>query len=174
MKQAMYAIIALLSIMVGILVYMNANKPHRMPEDVALADETKMSEREILFNLTPPPDPDEITYLPIDPYNDEDEDEEADPDITKLDKKMYAISAVNLRSGPSTDFERVGSLSANQEVHVIGQSSRTGWYKIVHDDGAVFVSASYLEERAASNADAVNDEPIPDQPDVYEPNPEDF
>lgn len=64
-------------------------------------------------------------------------------DVTPLDKIMYAQNAVNLRSGPSTDYETVGSLALNQEIHVIGQAS-TGWYRIEFNGDTPFVSNNYL------------------------------
>jgi len=57
---------------------------------------------------------------------------------------MYASSAVNVRKGPSTDFEKVGALKAGQEVKVTGEAS-TGWYEIVYNDAAGYVSNKYLQ-----------------------------
>lgn len=67
-------------------------------------------------------------------------------DITALDKTMYATSAVNTRSGPSTEYERVGGLTTNEEVHVIGQSNLTAWYQIDVDGVTQFVSNKYLAD----------------------------
>ena len=67
-------------------------------------------------------------------------------DITALDKTMYATSAVNTRSGPSTEYERVGGLTTNEEVHVIGQSNLTAWYQIDVDGVTQFVSNKYLSD----------------------------
>lgn len=56
----------------------------------------------------------------------------------------YAQQTVNLRSGPSTDFDKVGSLSTNDEVKVTGTCKETGWYRIVYGDGEAYVSNKYL------------------------------
>ena len=72
--------------------------------------------------------------------------DEALTDITVLDKIMYAQSAVNTRSGPSTDYEKVGGLTTNQEVHVIGQSNLTKWFQIDVDGEKQFVSNNYLAD----------------------------
>ncbi len=73
-----------------------------------------------------------------------------DSDITPLDKTMYAQGNVNTRSGPSQEFEKVGGLSVNQSVHVIGQSKTTQWYAIeVEVDGSVetqYVSNKFLSD----------------------------
>ena len=77
----------------------------------------------------------------------EDTDESTEQiDITTLDKIMYAQSEVNTRLGDSTDYEKVGSLTTNQEVHVIGQSNSTAWYQIEIDGAVVFVSDKYLAD----------------------------
>lgn len=60
-------------------------------------------------------------------------------------KVMYASNAVNVRKGPTTDFERVGGLGLGQEVSVTGQAD-TGWYEIVYGEEKAFVSNHYLQE----------------------------
>ena len=67
--------------------------------------------------------------------------------VTKLDKTMYAKSTVNVRKGPSTDFEKIGSLSAGKQVKVVGQSDQTGWYLIQFDGKEGYVSNSYLQDK---------------------------
>lgn len=98
---------------------------------------------------------------PAEPEQDDTEQEETDvaeeepntetidkalTDITALDKIMYAQSAVNTRSGPSTEYERVGGLTTNEEVHVTGQSNLTSWYQIDVDGVTQFVSNNYLAD----------------------------
>lgn len=56
---------------------------------------------------------------------------------------MFAKQSVNVRSGPSTDYEKVGSLSYAQEVSVTGLAS-TNWYRISFNDQTAYVSANYL------------------------------
>lgn len=72
--------------------------------------------------------------------------DEALTDITALDKTMYATSAVNTRSGPSTEYERVGGLTTNQEVYVVGVSNITSWFQIDVDGVIQFVSNKYLAD----------------------------
>lgn len=63
---------------------------------------------------------------------------------TDCEAVKYAQQTVNVRSGPSTDFDKVGSLSTNQEVTVTGTCNETGWYRIVLDGSEAFVSNKYL------------------------------
>lgn len=58
-------------------------------------------------------------------------------------KTMYASTKVNIRKGPSTDFDAVGSLQARGEVSVTGQAD-TGWYEIEYKNEKAYVSDSYL------------------------------
>ncbi len=54
----------------------------------------------------------------------------------------YATANVNVRSGPSTQYTVVGSLTSGQHVTVTGSSGN--WYRINWNRGAAYVSASYL------------------------------
>ncbi len=57
--------------------------------------------------------------------------------------KMYAKSSVNVRSGPGTDYERVGHLDFGEEVELTGVCEN-GWYRIKFQGGEYFVSGKYL------------------------------
>lgn len=76
-----------------------------------------------------------------------------------LDKTMYAKSSVNVRDLPSTDGERIGGLSARQEVHVTGQCNETGWYRIAYGDETGYVSNSYIVAEKPAEP-----QPEPEQP----------
>ena len=65
-------------------------------------------------------------------------------DITSLSSTMYSKGDVNVRKGPSTDYEKIGALTLNQEVKITGQSKSTGWYRIEFNGGEGYVSSSYL------------------------------
>ncbi len=68
--------------------------------------------------------------------------------IEPLDKIMYAVSEADTYSdlfGEVLGYEKIGGLSVNQEVHVIGQSKSTGWYEIeVSGSEKQFVSNQFL------------------------------
>lgn len=67
--------------------------------------------------------------------------------VTRLEepKTLYAVSAVNFRRGPGTDYERAGSLAMADDVLVLGQAD-TGWYFFMKDGEPVYVSDKYLSE----------------------------
>jgi epidermal growth factor receptor substrate 15 len=68
-------------------------------------------------------------------------------DIEDLDKTMYAQKSCNIRKGPSTDYDKAGSLDKNESVHVIGKTTYNGstWYLIESSDSTdEFVASSLL------------------------------
>ena len=77
--------------------------------------------------------------------------------FTEVSKTLYAVQSVNVRSGPSTDFNKIGSLSTNQEVQVISRCNETGWYKFIWTDGSEacvsdkYLSDSKVEVQASTN-----------------------
>ncbi len=56
---------------------------------------------------------------------------------------MYAAASLNVRQGPSTGYEIVGSLDYGEDITVTGQAD-TGWYEIEYQDGRDFVSDEYV------------------------------
>lgn len=77
---------------------------------------------------------------------------EAGYTYTEMDQTMYAKSTVNVRIGPSTDFEKVGALSQNQSVHVTGICNETGWYRIDWNGQACCVADGYLVNELVTEA----------------------
>ena len=93
------------------------------------------------------------------------EPEKIEYEVTEVEEvSMYASNAVNVRQGPSTDFERVGALKLGQEIKVTGQAS-TGWYEIVYGEEKAFVSDKYLQLEPVPvqqiQQAAVNNVPVP-------------
>lgn len=64
------------------------------------------------------------------------------PEIEKMSATMYATIALNVRSGPSTDFDRLGAIAEGEKVQVTGKSG--DWYMIDYNGQQGFVSGSYL------------------------------
>lgn len=72
------------------------------------------------------------------------EEENATYTYTDMSATMYAKSSVNVRDLPSTDGNKIGSLSTNDEVHVTGQCNETNWYRFEFNGEVAYVSNSYL------------------------------
>lgn len=92
-------------------------------------------------------------------------------EVTALEEPalMYASDSVNVRQGPSTDYEIVGYLHPGWEVSVIGQAD-TGWYEILYNEKKLFVSNEYLQSKKPAEESAP--EIVPDTELVSDDQPE--
>lgn len=63
--------------------------------------------------------------------------------VAEVETTMYAHATVNVRSMPSTDGDKLGTLSINQEVVALGDAV-DGWQKVRFNDEIAYVSAEYL------------------------------
>lgn len=77
--------------------------------------------------------------------------------VEELSATMYATDSVNVRSGPSADYSRIGSFKKNEEVTVTGRAS-TGWYRVVIKGGVGYVSNSYLTDKKPATVVTTNDD----------------
>lgn len=59
------------------------------------------------------------------------------------DTTMYATMSLNVRKGPSTDFDRIGALNEGEAVTVTGRAS-TGWYQVSFKGQTGYVSNLYM------------------------------
>ena len=67
--------------------------------------------------------------------------------LTDCNETVWATGTVNIRSGPSTDDDKVGSLNKNQSVTRIGigTGDYANWSKVRLSDGSeVYVASKYL------------------------------
>jgi len=65
--------------------------------------------------------------------------------LFEASKDMYVKSDVNVRKGPSTDYDLVGHLSPGTLVKVLGQYGEKGWYYVEYDKDKAFVSNNFLQ-----------------------------
>jgi uncharacterized protein YraI len=59
--------------------------------------------------------------------------------------KLWVTTDVNIRSGPSTDDDRIGSLEANARAGISGVT-KSGWTQVVTDGRAGWVRSTYLSK----------------------------
>jgi uncharacterized protein YgiM (DUF1202 family) len=69
-----------------------------------------------------------------------------DPVITytEVNETVYAKKAVNIRTGPSTDYEIVGSLKSGKSITRVGIGDN-GWSKVLYNDEVAYMSSKYLQ-----------------------------
>ena len=85
------------------------------------------------------------------PNSDTTKEEETGLQIDRQDIKtydtpvtLYAKQKVNIRKGPSTDFDVLGMLALNDQVIVVGESISSPWKEIQYQDETAFVHGEYL------------------------------
>lgn len=82
-------------------------------------------------------------------------------------------SNINVRSGPGTDYDVVGTLSAGQSLEIVGRNSDSSWWQVSAPDGLCWVSAGVV---TSSNVDdtipIVEVPPPPVQPTPTEVSPQ--
>lgn len=69
------------------------------------------------------------------------------PELTAMQGTFYVISqnTLNIRSGPSTKHEVIGTLKHGDQVTATGQTS-DGWYQVSYNGSVGYVSSQYLSE----------------------------
>lgn len=81
--------------------------------------------------------------------------------INLVSKTMYAIEPLNVRTGPSTNYEICDYLSTNDEVNVIGICDNN-WFQILMNNKEAFVNGNYLsdEKQTTQIEEQINQETI--------------
>ena len=100
----------------------------------------------------PEPEPEQTPAAPVETEDtqppEETESQEDEVQLfTEVNETVYATGTVNLRSGPSTAHDKVGSLNKSDSVTRvgIGTADAEGWSRIQLSDGStVYVSNKYL------------------------------
>lgn len=93
---------------------------------------------------------------------------EVPPTETPIPEKPIVTATegnVNLRNGPSTDYETIGTLSSGESLEVVGRNADSSWWQVSAPTGLAWVAASVV---TASNIDdsipVVEAPPPPVQP----------
>ena len=70
---------------------------------------------------------------------------ETEYSINELSGEYIVIKSAVVRSGPSTDFEKIGQLNENDIVEVTGYTE-DGWYQFVYELGEGFANQKFFED----------------------------
>ena len=90
-------------------------------------------------------------------------DHNFDSNISLIGGYVTAKEDVRLRLGPSTKYEKIGSLSTGQEVEVIGVTD-DNWFIVREDEKIGYVSGEYVTYSQTKNDDNNYYEPIINEP----------
>ena len=81
---------------------------------------------------------------------------------------VYATTAINVRSGPGTDYDVVKGLNAGDQIDVIAVTSN-GWYKTYNGN---YVSKEYVSEKKPSATTTTTSKPTQKETEYEEPEEE--
>ena len=83
----------------------------------------------------------------------EEEEKPEEPEfvVEEYNAVLFVKKAVNVRKGPSTDYEKIGGLNKGDQIQVTGIAD-TGWYQIQFNDAIADVASSYLMDEASYQA----------------------
>lgn len=95
--------------------------------------------------------PEEGSESSEDTTSEEIDSEEPEFDVQEHNAVLFVKKAVNVRKGPSTDYEKIGSLKKGEQIQITGIAD-TGWYQIQYGDMTAYVSSSYLIDEASYQA----------------------
>lgn len=75
----------------------------------------------------------------------------AEPDftVTEADGTMYAVTPLNVRTGPGTSYDITGYLSYGEAVEITGKCDN-GWMQIIYDSKTAYASGRYLSDTKPS------------------------
>ena len=65
-------------------------------------------------------------------------------DVTLLGTVPITTADINLREGPSTDTEKIMTITKGSEVKLLSNASEDDWIKIGFDDKEGYVNKQYL------------------------------
>lgn len=68
---------------------------------------------------------------------------DTDRGMTAYQAKGSVTELLNVRSGPSTAYDKLGQLPENTKVTIVGKFA-SGWYKIEYKSGYAYVSGAYI------------------------------
>ena len=84
-------------------------------------------------------------------------------DYKKVDETVITTDTLNVRSGPGTEYTKLGKLSKGSSVRrtAVGYN---GWSRIIYKEKEAYVNSAYVkaEEKAPANPDAVPEPPEPE------------
>lgn len=137
----------------------DATEPDPEEEDPEEPEDTEPEESEAPEETVPAAvlDPDFTTNEPEDPEEpgDSDAPDTTEPPATaatttlpaasytpEAEHTMYAPQVINIRSGPGTDYDKLGVLYANSEITVIGNSGE--WAAVSYNGSTGYILRSLL------------------------------
>ena len=83
-----------------------------------------------------------------------------------VEQTVWAVSDVNIRVGPGTNYDRIGALTTGESVLRIGIGDN-GWSKVIYNDTEVFIHSDYLSTSEPQKTPVQNDPVQDNRPVTY-------
>ncbi len=96
-------------------------------------------------------DEEDVSVEESEEVSEESEVEEPEFTVEEHSAVLFVKKAVNVRIGPSTDYEKIGGLGKGDQIEVTGIAD-TGWYQIQYNGATAYVASSYLIDEASYQA----------------------
>ena len=151
MKKAILAALILSLLMATLTACGTEAQQPTTPEPTPQANQIEPEKPELPADPTPEPLADVKSSTEPEPVADVEPEPEPAPEniltFTDCNEIVYATDTVNLRSGPSTDYEKVGSLKSGDSVVRTGTGidQFENWSRIQLADGSeVYVNNNYI------------------------------
>lgn len=117
--------------------------------------ETETEKAEVTPETTTEP---EATKEPEETANSEQVEIPASPyTYTDMSATMYALQTVNVRDLPDTNGNKLGSLSANDEITISAKCNETGWYRFEYKGSVAYVSNKYVGDNKVEDQQTTAD-----------------
>ena len=80
-----------------------------------------------------------------------------DYSITDMFGEYVCIKSSVVRSGPSTDFDKLGQLKCDEVVNITGMSDN-GWYRFEFEDSTGFANRKFFEDKESYDEEILAEE----------------
>lgn len=124
----MYGVIACLTIAIFLCIIKIALRPKTVINDDVIIQDTQVTADPQIAPSTPVEEPVKEEQVKID----------------VKDRAVIIEDNVNVRMGPGTDYERLGTAYKNFDFEILDRSN-SEWVKIKYDDKSAYVFAEYVD-----------------------------
>lgn len=98
---------------------------------------------------------------------------EPEDNVTEMSAQGEIISDVNVRKGPGTDYDKIGTVREGNTVTITGKT-HDGWYRIEYEGEQGFIYGQYVsvlstEQEGSAPEVSASEETVPEETDINEP-----
>ncbi len=118
-------------------------KPTPTPPETTPPTESSVTEPPV--EEPPATQPDTNPEVEVKPDHTPEQKPTPDVTYTEVNETVYAVASVNVRTGPGTEYQKVGSLKPDESITRIG-IGKNGWSKVIYNGEDCYIKSSYLTQ----------------------------